>query len=82
MQAGIPCSVKACTSKNRGLRWREVKDLMFWRRGWSGEREVNEDGGGVYILPPPEVTVPLCIRASLVATSTFFTFGTTHRTCT
>jgi len=33
---------------------------MFWRRGWSErerEREVNEGGEGVYILPPPKVTI-------------------------
>ena len=44
--------------KNQALGWREVEDLMFWRRGWSGrERGVNEGGEGVYILPPPKVTV-------------------------
>ena len=31
---------------------------MLWRRGWSGsERELNEGGEGVYILPPPKVIV-------------------------
>ena len=35
-----------------------MNELMFWRHGWSGrERGINKEGEGVYILPPPKVTV-------------------------
>jgi len=34
---------------------------MLWRLGWSrGQRELNEGGEGVFILPPPQVTV-MCV---------------------
>ena len=39
-------------------RMERSEGINVWRRGWSGrERGVNEGGEGVYIVPPPKVTV-------------------------
>ena len=54
----LPLNPQVFPCKNQALGWREVEDLVLWSRGWSGrEREMNEGGEGVYILPPPKVTV-------------------------